>query len=98
MNQPIDFIRKTWGKRRFERMHSNSLWQADFKLTEDDQWLLTFMDDHSRFIPGGKIEYDATTEFALKLFRKPTERAGYAPFFISIATRFGIFMKSAMSF
>ena len=23
MNQPIDFVRKTWGKRRFERMHSN---------------------------------------------------------------------------
>ncbi|MGC8817437.1 MAG: hypothetical protein ACP5PX_06525 [Candidatus Hadarchaeum sp.] len=25
VNQPIDFIGKTWGKRRFERMHSNSL-------------------------------------------------------------------------
>jgi len=25
VNQPIDFIRKTWGKRRFERMRSNSL-------------------------------------------------------------------------
>jgi hypothetical protein len=25
VNQPIDFVRKTWGKRRFERMRSNSL-------------------------------------------------------------------------
>jgi transposase InsO family protein len=76
VNQPIDFIRKTWGKRRFERMHSNSLWQADFKLTEDDQWMLTFLDDHSRFIPGGRIEFDATTEFALKLFKKCGKKYG----------------------
>ena len=61
MNQPLDFVRKTWGKRRFERMHSNSLWQADFKLTEDDEWLLTYLDDHSRFVPGARIEHDATT-------------------------------------
>ena len=77
VNQPIDFIRKTWGKRRFQRMHSNSLWQADFKLTEDDEWLLTFLDDHSRFVPGAGIEHDATTDFALKLFRKCGEKYGF---------------------
>jgi len=77
VNQPIDFIRKTWGKRRFERMRSNSLWQADFKLTEDDLWMLTFLDDHSRFIPGIRIEDDATTEFALKLFRKCGKKYGF---------------------
>ena len=49
-------------------MHSNSLWQADFKLTEDDQRLLTFLDDHPRFVPGAKVEHDVTTDFALKLF------------------------------
>lgn len=70
VNQPIDFIRKTWGKRRFERMHSNSLWQADFKLTDDDRWMLTFLDDHSRFVPGGRIKSDATAEFALRLFKR----------------------------
>ena len=77
VNQPIDFIRKTWGKRRFERMRSNSLWQADFKLTEDDEWMLTFLDDHSRFIPGSKIEHDATTEFALKLFKRCGKKYGF---------------------
>jgi len=76
VNQPIDFIRKTWGKRRFERMHSNSLWQADFKLTEEDRWMLTFLDDHSRFIPGGRIEQDATTEFALRLFKRCVKKYG----------------------
>lgn len=77
VNQPIDFIRKTWGKRRFERMHSNSLWQADFKLTADDRWMLTFLDDHSRFIPGARIEQDATAEFALNLFRKCGKKYGF---------------------
>jgi transposase InsO family protein len=77
VNQPIDFIRKTWGKRRFQRMHSNSLWQADFKLTDDDEWLLTFLDDHSRFVPGARIEHDATTDFALKLFKKCGKKYGF---------------------
>jgi transposase InsO family protein len=77
VNQPIDFIRKTWGKRGFERMHSNGLWQADFKLTDDDEWLLTFLDDHSRFVPGARIEHDATTDFALKLFKKCGKKYGF---------------------
>lgn len=77
VNQPIDFIRKTWGKRRFQRMHSNSLWQADFKLTDDDEWLLTFLDDHSRFVPGARIEHDATTEFALRLFKRCGKKYGF---------------------
>jgi len=77
VNQPIGFTRKTWGKRRFERMHSNSLWQADFKLTGDDRWMLTVLDDHSRFIPRARIEHDATTEFALKLFKKCGKKYGF---------------------
>jgi hypothetical protein len=32
MNNPIPAPRRVWGKRRFQREHSNSLWQADFKL------------------------------------------------------------------
>lgn len=77
VNQPIDFIRKTWGKRRFERMRSNSLWQADYKLTEDDLWMITFLDDHSRFIPGANINCDATTEFALRLFKRCGRKYGF---------------------
>lgn len=50
LNNPIDYTRKTWGKTRFERRHSNSLWQADWKICNDDNWMITFLDDHSRFI------------------------------------------------
>jgi transposase len=32
LNHPITQPRKTWGTKRFQREHCNSLWQADFKL------------------------------------------------------------------
>lgn len=51
LNNPIDMPRKYWGKGRFERSHSMSLLQADFKLIDlNDEWMLTFLDDHSRYI------------------------------------------------
>ena len=37
LNNPIPNPRKVWGKRRFQRPHSNNLWQADFKLTHQDE-------------------------------------------------------------
>jgi len=77
LNNPVDEPRKTWGKRRFQRSRPNELWQADFKLTDDDQWMLTFLDDHSRFVPGVSINYDATTELALKLFTKCGKKYGF---------------------
>lgn len=52
LNNPVTGSRRTWGRKRFEREHSNSLWQADFKLCEDDHWMISFQDDHSRFITG----------------------------------------------
>lgn len=52
MNKPITEPRKIWGRKRFERMHSTSLWQADFKLCEDDYWMISFQNDHLRFITG----------------------------------------------
>ncbi len=76
MNNPIEKPRKTWGKIRFERQHSNSLWQTDFKLTEYDEWMLTLLDDHSRFVVGCRIEHNATTEFAIKLLEKSILRYG----------------------
>lgn len=77
LNNPLDGPRKTWGKKRFERSNSNSLWQADFKLTEDDRWMLTFMDDHSRFVLGVNVSMEATTEVAIKLFRRCGKRYGF---------------------
>ena len=76
LNNPIENPRKTWGKKRFERDHSNSLWQADFKLTEDDRWMITYLDDHSRFVAGCKINLDATGENAIKLLEKAVRRYG----------------------
>lgn len=71
LNMPLDFVRKTWGTKRFERDHSNSLWQTDFKLLDNDNWICTFLDDHSRFLPGGKeFNEDPTTEIALEIFEK----------------------------
>lgn len=74
LNQPISGVRKTWGKKRFERMHSNSLWQADWKLCSDDYWMITFLDDHSRFIVGSKRFWDPTTENVLKVLFKAVKR------------------------
>ena len=71
MNMPIDFLRKTWGKKRFERLHSNSLWQTDFKLLDNDNWICNYLDDHSRFITSGKeFSENPTTDIALEILRK----------------------------
>lgn len=78
LNLPIDFVRKTWGKKRFERQHSNSLWQTDFKLLDNDNWICTFLDDHSRFLTAGKeFSEDPTTDVALEVFTKAGKRYGF---------------------
>ena len=76
LNNPIPQPRKAWGKRRFERPHSNSLWQADFKLTEHDEWMISYLDDHSRFIPGSRIHHNPTAEHAIKLLEESVKRYG----------------------
>lgn len=67
LNNPIAYPRKTWGKRRFEPPYSNNLWQSDFKMTDTDEWMISFLDDHSRFVPGSEIHYNPTGEHAIKL-------------------------------
>jgi transposase InsO family protein len=76
LNNPIETPRRVWGKRRFERAHSNSLWQADFKLTEQDEWMISFLDDHSRFIPGSRVHHNPTAEHAIKLLEKSVKQYG----------------------
>jgi len=70
LNNPISKPRRIWGKRRFQREHSNSLWQADFKLTSQDEWMISYLDDHSRFIPGSRIHHNPTAEHAIKLLEE----------------------------
>jgi len=67
LNNPISTPRKTWGKRRFQRPYSNNLWQSDYKMTETDEWMISYLDDHSRYVPGSEIHYNPTGEHAVHL-------------------------------
>jgi len=76
LNNPIPKPRRTWGKHRFQRAYSNSLWQADYKLTSQDEWMISILDDHSRFIPGSRIHHNPTAEHAIKLLEESIKRYG----------------------
>ncbi|MBN2251428.1 MAG: DDE-type integrase/transposase/recombinase [Candidatus Altiarchaeota archaeon] len=69
LNAFLDKPRKTWGKKRFQRTASNQMWQTDWKLTRDDEWMITYLDDYSRFIPGSQIFHNATTKNALEVLK-----------------------------
>jgi len=58
---------------RFEREHSMSLWQGDWKQIEingKNRWIVAFMDDASRFITCYGLFNSATTENTIKVLRK----------------------------
>ena len=76
LNNPVSKPRKVWGKRRFERTYSNSLWQADFKMTEMDEWMVSFLDDHSRFVPGSVVHHDPTAENVIQLLKSCISKYG----------------------
>ena len=76
LNNPVGEPRRTWGKERFERDRSNSLWQADFKLCEDDFWMISYQDDHSRFITGSEKVWSPTGEHAVHLLERSVRRYG----------------------
>lgn len=76
LNNPIPKPRRVWGKRRFEREHSNSLWQADFKLTSQDEWMISYLDDHSRFILGSRIHHNPTAQHTIKLLQESIRQYG----------------------
>ena len=76
LNNPIPKPRRIWGKRRFQRPYSNNLWQADFKLTEDDEWMISYLDDHSRFIPGSRIHHNPTAAHAIQLLKESIDQYG----------------------
>jgi len=69
LNHPIAKPRKVWGKRRFQRPYSNNLWQSDFKMTDSDEWMISYLDDHSRFVPGSEIHHNPTGDHALHLLK-----------------------------
>lgn len=62
---------------RWERKHSNSLWQTDFCWIERlECWLCGWLDDHSRFVPVAEYLTEATTDEVLRLFEKATKKYG----------------------
>lgn len=62
---------------RWERTHSNSLWQVDFKWIDDThKWLCAYLDDHSRLITAASYLEAATTDNALWLLEKGIEKYG----------------------
>lgn len=76
LNHPISEPRKTWGTKRFVREHNNSLWQADFKLCDDDYWMISYQDDHSRFITGSRKIWSPTGENAILLLDRAVKKYG----------------------
>ena len=54
---------------RYERTHSMSLWQGDWKML-GEKWILAFMDDASRFITGYGVFDSATNENTIKVLRE----------------------------
>lgn len=73
------YVQRKW--RAFERKHANSLWQTDFKeFRKGGPYLLTFIDDHSRFVLASSVIDDATgyqvmrmLDKAIALFGKPRQ-------------------------
>jgi len=76
LNHPITEPRKTWGTKRFQREHCNSLWQADFKLCNDDFWMISYLDDRSRFITGSVKIWNPTGENALLVLDRAVKKYG----------------------
>jgi putative transposase len=58
-------IKRTY--RRWQRTHPNSLWQCDLKLV-GARWLITILDDHSRYVTASEIINEGTAENAIHLF------------------------------
>ena len=77
LNKPIRQPRKTWGKKRWEREHSMSLWQGDWKdINSPYKPMLTFYDDHSRFITASSKFSEATMENSIKLLELAFKKHG----------------------
>ncbi len=56
---------------RWERKHSNSLWQTDFCwIPRLHKWLIAYLDDHSRFCTAATYTTEATTESAINLLNE----------------------------
>lgn len=64
---------------RYERDHSMSLWQGDWKMVSldgQDRWLIAFMDDSSRLITCYGIFHRPTTEYTIQILEQGFQEYG----------------------
>jgi putative transposase len=66
--------RNTWT--RFERKHSLSLWQTDWKKLKNGNWIIAFKDDASRLIVAYGEFSNATAENSVKVLIEGIKRYG----------------------
>lgn len=76
LNAPLPRPRKKHAYIRFEREHSNSMWQTDWKQVDADHWLTAYLDDHSRFVPGAVITESATAAASIALLEQCVKEWG----------------------
>jgi hypothetical protein len=62
LNRPLQTPRVKRSYTRWQRKHPNSLWQCDLKVVPPARWLITNLDDHSRFVTGSERFNEGTTE------------------------------------
>lgn len=67
LNHPLTKPRIKRTYKRWQRTHPNSLWQCDLKVV-GARWLITILDDHSRFVTGSEIFDEGTAENVIWLF------------------------------
>jgi transposase InsO family protein len=70
LNNPLQTPRHRRSYRRWQRRHPNSLWQCDLKVIPPARWLITILDDHSRYVTGSQIFKHGTTENVISLLDK----------------------------
>ena len=69
LNHPLAKPRIKRTYKRWQRKRPNSLWQCDLKLV-GARWLITILDDHSRYVTGSQIFKEGTAENVIWLLDK----------------------------
>ncbi len=79
LNRPLQKPRTKRTYARWQRRHPNSLWQCDLKVV-GAKWMITILDDHSRFVTASELFSEGTAENviwlldqAIREYSKPRE-------------------------
>jgi len=68
--------RKKYAYKDFQRPLPNHLWQGDFSLLEEGNYLFALIDDHSRYLVDAQVCSEITTESALSVVERAVQRHG----------------------